>query len=180
MSERESPTNDPEADADLRVLAMLQSGAPANGIDLAPWWRANAASLAAPPKPKSVSLPTWASFAAVFFVGVALGFAGSSGLFASPSFGESTKTCRYSDKEREAFVALVDAIDKVNGPDSPTRRTALVTLCKGCHPGRAEKGDDGVSVDAIEKVNGADWAPNRTAPVTLCESQTGGRVDPSL
>ena len=50
MSERETPTGDPEQGADPRVLALLRGGTPANGIDLAPWWRANAAALAAPPK----------------------------------------------------------------------------------------------------------------------------------
>jgi len=135
MSERETPTNDPEADADPRVLALLQSGSPANGIDLAPWWRANAVSLAVQPKPKSWALSAWSSFAAVFLVGIALGFAGANGFQAATSRGDSLSVCRYSEEQRSAFLATLQAAYELKGRDWRPKRTTMLTLCSGCHVG---------------------------------------------
>jgi hypothetical protein len=138
MSEREVPTNDPETAADPRVLALLQAGSPANGIDLVPWWRANVAALEAPPKPRFQSFPAWASFAAVFLVGISLGVAGSNGMFAAPAPTKNPAVCKYDEKERSALTAVIDASAKLNAAEWTQRRTALVTLCSNCHVGRFE------------------------------------------
>jgi hypothetical protein len=133
MSERETPTNDPELDADPRVIALLQSGSPSNGIDVAPWWRANAASLAVPPKQKSWALSAWSSLAAVFLVGVALGFAGANSFHPAPAVGGSPNLCQYSEEQRNALISLLDAVDKLPAPDWRPKRTTMLTLCSGCH-----------------------------------------------
>jgi hypothetical protein len=138
MSEREAPTGDPEQGADPRVLALLRNGAPANGIDLAPWWRANAAALAVPAKRTSRSLQTWMQFAAVFVIGVSLGVAGGRGTFASPSpANRSTQTCQFNEKERSDLAAVLDASAQVHGVDWSPRRTVALTLCSTCHNGRS-------------------------------------------
>jgi len=138
MSEREAPTNEPEADADPRVLALLQSGSPANGIDLEPWWRANVAALEAPPKPRLRSLPAWASLAAVFLLGISLGLAGSNGLFASPSPAKNAAACKYEEKERAALLTVIEASAKLDPAEWTPRRAALLSLCSNCHVERFE------------------------------------------
>ena len=135
MSERETPTDDPEFGADPRVLGLLQRGAPANGIDLAPWWRDHAVSLAPPRKPKSRSLQTWAQFAAVLMVGAALGFVGGGGRASSPA---KSQTCQYSEDDRANILAVLKESAQVKGVDWSPRRKVALTLCSTCHHGKAE------------------------------------------
>jgi len=133
MSGRETPTGDPEQGADPRVLALLRNGAPENGIDLAPWWRANVAALTAAPKRKSRSLQTWMQFAAVFVIGVSLGFAGGGGRASTPA---KTQACQYSGKERSDLVAVLNAAAKNRGADWGPRQSVVLMLCSTCHTGR--------------------------------------------
>jgi hypothetical protein len=135
MSERETPTNDPELDADPRVLALLQRGTPANGIDLAPWWREHAAPLAASQRPKRRSLQYWLQFAAVFLVGIALGFVGGSGRASAPA-GRSASFCQYTEKERADIFEVLKASAQSKGEDWSPRRAVALTLCSNCHNGR--------------------------------------------
>jgi len=134
MSERETPTDDPELDADPRVLALLQRGTPANGIDLAPWWRDHTISLASSAKPKSRSLQYWIQFAAVFLVGIALGFVGGSGRASTPS-NKPTQICQFSEKERANIAEVLKASALAKGEDWSPRRTVALTLCSTCHQG---------------------------------------------
>jgi hypothetical protein len=136
MSERETPTGDPEQDADPRVLALLQRGTPANGIDLAPWWRANVASLAAPLKPRRHPAQTWMPYAAVFVVGIAMGFVGGRGRASSPV--PNLQSCRYTESERAALDVMFAESAKMNGEDWSPRKTAMLTLCSTCHVARPE------------------------------------------
>ena len=146
MSERETPARDPEADADPRVLALLEKGTPENGIDLAPWWQANAASLAvAPPKPRPRMAQPWMAYAAVFAVGIGLGFVGSERGRASPP-ATGIQTCRYTEPERSALTAVLDASAKLHGDDWSPRRAALATLCSSCHTGRSAPGPGAASL----------------------------------
>jgi hypothetical protein len=133
MSERETPTGDPEQGADPRVLALLRDGTPANGLDLAPWWRANVAALATPPKRKSRSLQTWMQFAAVFVVGLSLGFVGRGGQASTPA---KTQTCQYSESERSDLVAVLNAAAKNRGAEWTPRQSVVLMLCSTCHTGQ--------------------------------------------
>lgn len=134
MSERETPTGDPEQGADPRVLALLRDGAPVNGVDLAPWWRANVAALAAPPEPKSRSLQTWMQFAAVFVVGLSLGFVGGGGRASNPT---NSSACQYSASERSDLVAVLNAAAKNRGAEWTPRQSVVLMLCSNCHTGQA-------------------------------------------
>jgi hypothetical protein len=143
MSERETRTDDPEHGADPRVLALLRSGAPENGIDLAPWWRANAVSLASPRKPKFRSLQSWAQFAAVFVMGLSLGLVGKAGRASVPA---KTQACQYTEKERSDLVAVLDAAAKNRGPEWTPRQAAVSMLCSTCHTGRTASNLDALNL----------------------------------
>ena len=148
MSERETSTDDPELGADPRVLALLERGTPANGIDLAPWWREHAVSLATPPKPKSRSLQTWAQFAAVLMIGVALGFVGGNGRASSPL---KSHACQYSEDDRRNILAVLKESARVKGEDwSPRQRVAL-TLCSTCHQVKDDLFTKEVKIDLLQK-----------------------------
>jgi len=137
MSERETPTGDPEQGADPRVLALLRDGAPANGIDLTPWWQANVAALAASPKRKSRSLQRWMQFAAVFVIGISLGVAGGRGSFASPSPASKSQVCQYSESERSDLIAVLNAAAKNRGAEWTPRQSVVLMLCSTCHTGQS-------------------------------------------
>jgi len=134
MSEREMAARDPDQDADPRVLALLERGAPANSVDLAPWWRTNAAQLTAAPKPRPRLAQPWMAYAAVFVVGIGLGLmGGDKGRAGSPA--THAQVCRYTDAERKALTAVLDASATLNGADWSPRRVAMVSLCSSCHVG---------------------------------------------
>ncbi|HVJ79953.1 MAG TPA: hypothetical protein VNC50_02690 [Planctomycetia bacterium] len=129
-------------EADPAVLQLLERGAPENGVDFAPWWESQLATLKAeglPPAPaKRVfggasrrSAALWA-YACVLIVGGLLGGATHAVLAGAKAAPSPLANCQYQPAERQAMFAVLDAPAERRA-EVWQANAATLTACGACH-----------------------------------------------
>jgi hypothetical protein len=126
-------------DADPAALRLLERGAPENGVDFAPWWESQLATMRAaglppaPPSPRFAAPPrrralAW-RYACVLLAGGLLG-GGVHAMFA-PAPAPLAK-CQYQPNEQKAMFAVLEA-PLERRAEAWQANASVLTTCSACH-----------------------------------------------